>query len=194
MKLALATLLVAACDAQVDAGYAGQPLARLSGTAAGFGVADLGDGALPLARLEQLVRGSAAAFRLLIVDACRSGALTRIKGGSSVPAPTLRLTERLPADGVVVWTSSSANEDAQESDELGGSFFLVMQGGAGGPVVADVGARDVERGVSLRAGRYFVRARALDHLLEGTVVTMRSSGTSRWVATSSTRREFPDIG
>lgn len=45
MKLALATLLVAACDAQVDAGYAGQPVARLSGTAAGFGIADVVDAA-----------------------------------------------------------------------------------------------------------------------------------------------------
>ncbi len=218
----------------------------------------LGDAALPLARLEQLVRGSAAAFRLLIVDACRSGALTRVKGGSPVAAPILRLTERLPADGVVMWTSSSANEDAQESDELGGSFFthylisgllgaadhngdgavtlgeayphayeatvratsrtlagvqhatfrhdthglsdvtltwlttamrgllafpaghdyLVMQGGPSGAVVADVGARDAGRRVSLRAGRYFVRARARDHLLEGTVAVRTGERTT----------------
>jgi caspase domain-containing protein len=209
----------------------------------------LGAQALPFERLEQLVRGSAASFRLLIVDACRSGALTRVKGGEPVPAPPLHIAERLPADGLVVWTSSSANEDAQESDELRGSFFthylvsgllgaadangdgavtlgeaythaydatlratsrtlaglqhatyrhevhgladvvltrlaapargllafpagrdyLVMQGGADGAVVADVGARDAERRVSLRPGRYFVRARTPDYLLEGTV-------------------------
>jgi hypothetical protein len=208
----------------------------------------LGDGALSLERLEQLVRGSAATLRLLIVDACRSGALTRRKGGEPIPAPPLRLADRLPADGLVVWTSSAASEDAQESDELRGSFFthylvsgllgaadsngdgavtlgeayahaydatlrassrtlagvqhatyrhdlrgladvtltwlttrsrgllvfpagrhyLVMQGGAEGPVVAEVGARDAVRRVSLRPGRYFVRARATDHLLEGT--------------------------
>ncbi|MEO7730002.1 MAG: hypothetical protein ABIY55_03450 [Kofleriaceae bacterium] len=45
MKLVLATLPIAACAAQVDAGYAGQPLARLSGTAAGFGPADVVDAA-----------------------------------------------------------------------------------------------------------------------------------------------------
>jgi hypothetical protein len=208
----------------------------------------LGSADLPLERLEQLVRGSAASFRLLIVDACRSGALTRVKGGAAVPAPSVRLAERLPADGLVVWTSSAANEDAQESDELKGSFFthylvsgllgaadangdgavtlseayahayeatvratsrtlagiqhatyrdevhglgdltltwltgrargllafpaghdyLVMQGSADGAVVAEVGARDAERRVSLRAGRYFVRARTQDALLEGT--------------------------
>jgi Caspase domain len=209
----------------------------------------LGDGTLRLDRLEQLVRGSAASFRLLIVDACRSGALTRVKGGSPIPAPTLRLDERLPADGVVVWASSMANEDAQESDDLRGSFFthalisgllgaadangdgavtlgeayphayeatlratsrtlagtqhatfrhemhglsdvvltwlkarargvlaipagrdyLVMQGESHGAVVADVGARDAGRQVSLRPGTYFVRGRASGHLLEGSV-------------------------
>lgn len=207
----------------------------------------LGDGRLPLERLEQLVRGSAASFRLLIVDACRSGALTRVKGGAPVAAPAIRLAGRLPSDGVVFWTSSSANEDAQESDELRGSFFthylvsgllgaadanndgavslseayshayaatlrassrtlaglqhatyreethgmsditltwlaagsrglaafpaghdyLIMQGDRDGQVVAEVGARDAQRRISLRAGAYFVRARAATHLLEG---------------------------
>jgi len=37
-------------------------------------------------------------------------------------------------------------------------------------VVAEVGARDAERRVSLRPGRYFVRGRGPDHLVEGTVV------------------------
>src|SRR6185295_4818923 len=83
----------------------------------------LGAGELPLERLEQLVRGSAAAFRLLIVDACRSGALTHVKGGTPTPAQPVQLAERLPADGLVVWTSSSATEDAQESDDIKGSFF-----------------------------------------------------------------------
>ncbi len=44
-----------------------------------------------------------------------------------------------------------------------------MMGGPDGPVVAEVGARDAERRVSLRVGRYFVRARMADALLEGTV-------------------------
>ena len=46
MKLALATLLVAACDAQVDADYAGAPLARVHGTAAGFDQDDVVDAAV----------------------------------------------------------------------------------------------------------------------------------------------------
>ena len=45
MKRALAILLVVGCDAQVAADYAGPPLARLTGTAAGFGPEDVVDAA-----------------------------------------------------------------------------------------------------------------------------------------------------
>ncbi|MFO0583482.1 MAG: caspase family protein [Anaeromyxobacter sp.] len=83
----------------------------------------LGATALQLGELEQLVRGSAATFRLLVLDACRSGALTRVKGGRPIPPFELRASERAPGEGAVFLTSSSASEDSQESDELRGSFF-----------------------------------------------------------------------
>jgi hypothetical protein len=83
----------------------------------------LGSTRLELLVLEQLVRSSAASFRVLVVDACRSGALTRVKGGSPMPAFAVRVDEQLSGEGVVFLTSSSANEDAQESDEIQGSFF-----------------------------------------------------------------------
>jgi hypothetical protein len=76
----------------------------------------LGSSRLDLEELKQLVRGSASNFRLLLVDSCRSGALTRVKGGGI-------LAEPLAGEGVVFLTSSSSNEDAQESDEIRGSFF-----------------------------------------------------------------------
>jgi hypothetical protein len=78
---------------------------------------------LDLTLLEQLVRGSAATFRVLAVDACRSGALTRVKGGQSAPPFDLRIDEQLSEQGLVMLTSSAANEDAQESDALQGSIF-----------------------------------------------------------------------
>ena len=83
----------------------------------------LGATRLELLVLEQLVRSSAASFRVLVVDACRSGALTRVKGGRPMPAFAARVDEQLSGEGVVFLTSSSANEDAQESDEIQGSFF-----------------------------------------------------------------------
>jgi hypothetical protein len=76
---------------------------------------------LELRELEALVRGSPADVRLLIIDACRSGAITRVKGGH--PAPAVSLDEPLLGEGLVFLTSSAAGEDAQESDEIGGSFF-----------------------------------------------------------------------
>lgn len=78
---------------------------------------------LDLVQLEQLVRGSAASFRVLMLDACRSGAVTRLKGGHSAAPFAIDLGEHLSGEGLAYLTSSSANEDAQESDDLKGSFF-----------------------------------------------------------------------
>jgi hypothetical protein len=78
---------------------------------------------LDLSELQHLVSGSAATFRVLITDACRSGGLTRVKGGSPAPPIAVSIGEQLSAEGAVYLTSSAANEAAQESDTLGGSFF-----------------------------------------------------------------------
>jgi Caspase domain len=83
----------------------------------------LGTTNFALTQLEQLVRGSPAAFRLLVVDACRSGALTRVKGGKPAASFPIALGDTLAADGVVFWTASAASEEAQESDTIKGSFF-----------------------------------------------------------------------
>ncbi len=76
-----------------------------------------------LTELAQLVRGSAATFRLLVLDACRSGALTRVKGGKIVPPFALPPDPALRGEGFAFLTASSATEDAQESDEIRGSLF-----------------------------------------------------------------------
>ena len=210
----------------------------------------LGETSLAVRELEQLVRGSAASFRLLVLDACRSGALTRVKGGTPIPPFDIRAGERVPGEGAVFLTSSSASEDSQESDELRGSFFthalvsgllgaadadgdgqvtldeayrhayemtvrgssrtlaglqhptfeydvrgygdvvlatlrgndrtrawlvlpdrlawLVFRGSGDGPVVGEIGRGDRVRRLSVRAGKYFVRGRGADALLEGT--------------------------
>jgi hypothetical protein len=83
----------------------------------------LGSETLEITLLRRLVQGSAADFRLLLLDACRSGALTRVKGASPVAPFEIRVDERLSGEGVAFLTSSTADEDAQESDELRGSFF-----------------------------------------------------------------------
>jgi hypothetical protein len=90
------------------------------------GALHLGGSRFAIEEVESLVRGSPARARVLIVDACRSGALTRVKGG--VPGPAFDINVRLRqteagGEGAVFLTSSAANEDAQESDGLRGSFF-----------------------------------------------------------------------
>jgi hypothetical protein len=82
----------------------------------------LGATRLPFTRLAEFVRGSPAKVRLLVVDACRSGALTRVKGGSVV-LPFDLPGSQLLGEGVAFLTASAEDEDAQESDELQGSFF-----------------------------------------------------------------------
>jgi hypothetical protein len=93
----------------------------------GHGDADalhLGDTRLALRELEALVRGSSASVRMLVIDSCRSGTVTRVKGGKAdAPLELSNDVAELPGEGVIVLTASTAGEDAQESDDLGGSFF-----------------------------------------------------------------------
>jgi len=83
----------------------------------------LGGSRLRLDELRSLVQGSAAAFRLSIVDACRSGGLTQVKGASIVPRTNVLVRDDVVGEGTVFLTATSANEDAQESEEIRGSFF-----------------------------------------------------------------------
>jgi Caspase domain len=62
-----------------------------------------------------------ADVRIAIVDACASGALTKLKGGRTLPAFLVDASSQ--AQGYAFLTSSSATEAAQESDRIGASFF-----------------------------------------------------------------------
>lgn len=83
----------------------------------------LGDTRLPLDELSGLVRGSAADFRLLVLDACRSGVVTRAKGGVMTAPFPIPEPIALRGEGLAFLTASSEQEAAQESTELRGSFF-----------------------------------------------------------------------
>lgn len=73
--------------------------------------------------LRALVSGSPATMRILVVDACRSGSVTRVKGVTPAPEFSLRLDNRVEAEGTAILSSSTAGESSQESDRLRGSFF-----------------------------------------------------------------------
>lgn len=75
----------------------------------------LGGSEVPLRELDRRLQESQATVRLLVLDACRSGSLTRVKGDATFPV--------MGASGYAVVTASAAGEDAAESDQLQGSFF-----------------------------------------------------------------------
>ena len=61
--------------------------------------------------------------RVLVVDACQSGELTRLKGAAPAEPFTIVSDGGLDSEGIAVITSSSLGEDAQESDRLEGGVF-----------------------------------------------------------------------
>ncbi len=83
----------------------------------------LGGSYLELRELRDILAGSSAGSRVLVIDACRSGAITRVKGGSPVPTFAVHLDDMPPPAGFAILTSSAEGEDSQESDVLAGSFF-----------------------------------------------------------------------
>ncbi|HEY3803973.1 MAG TPA: caspase family protein [Kofleriaceae bacterium] len=72
-------------------------------------------------RLRDRIRDVPADVRIAIIDSCASGSFTRMKGGTKLP-PFLRDSSN-QVEGFAFLSSSSATEDAQESDRIGASFF-----------------------------------------------------------------------
>lgn len=87
------------------------------------GALRLGNTRWPMAELKAALTRSTADVRLGIIDACQSGAITRVKGGRPGPSFIYDAGDRPGARGLVLITSSSDDENSQESDELGGSYF-----------------------------------------------------------------------
>jgi len=71
--------------------------------------------------LKQMIDAVPADVRVVILDSCQSGAMTRSKGGSR-QAPFMS-DSSVNLKGHAFLTSSAADEAAQESDRIGGSFF-----------------------------------------------------------------------
>jgi uncharacterized caspase-like protein len=68
-------------------------------------------------RLDQIP----ADVRIAVLDACASGAFTRLKGGKARPA--FLVDESANMRGHAFLTSSAETESAQESDRIGASYF-----------------------------------------------------------------------
>ena len=81
----------------------------------------LGREMVPYRELRDAVGAIGADVGITILDACASGAITRLKGGQAHPAFLSDASHVV--QGYAFLTSSSENEAAQESERLRGSFF-----------------------------------------------------------------------
>ena len=83
----------------------------------------LGGTRFPLAKLKTALERAPADVKVMVLDACRSGEVTRVKG--AVPAEPFELDSSQwdVGQGIAIITSAASGEDAQESDRIKGSFF-----------------------------------------------------------------------
>jgi hypothetical protein len=95
----------------------------------------LGQEALPLSELRERITTLPATISIVVLDACQSGAFSRVKGAARAADFSYNSVQRLNVEGVAVMASSSAVELSQESDQLESSYFthhlLVALRGAG---------------------------------------------------------------
>jgi opacity protein-like surface antigen len=96
---------------------------------------ELGTGEVDLTDLRARLMALPSTLTVVVLDACQSGAFSRVKGAEPAADFSFNSRTRLDAAGVAVMASSSASELSQESDLLGGSYFthhlLVGLRGAG---------------------------------------------------------------
>lgn len=118
---ALADLSAAAAAAR-DAGEQTVLVVYYSGHAKD-GLLRLGGGRLAMDELRALLEGAPADVRIGLLDSCRSGAITRAKGVRPAPAFEVKAAAEAGPKGLVLIASSAADEDSQESDLVGASWF-----------------------------------------------------------------------
>jgi hypothetical protein len=96
---------------------------------------DLGPEPLPLAELRQRLFAVGATLTVVVLDACQSGAFSRVKGAEPAADFSYNSRQQLDAKGVAVLASSTGSELSQESEQLRSSYFthhlIVGMRGAG---------------------------------------------------------------
>jgi hypothetical protein len=96
---------------------------------------NLGDEELPLGDLRARLLSLPATITVVLLDACQSGAISRVKGSEPTADFSFNSVSRLDTAGIAVMASSTGTELSQESETLRGSYFthhlLVGMRGAG---------------------------------------------------------------
>ncbi len=83
----------------------------------------LGTDELPVEELRAHLEGLSATVSVVILDACQSGAISRIKGVEPASSFSYNSVASLNTSGLAVLASSTGSELSQESETIGGSFF-----------------------------------------------------------------------
>jgi hypothetical protein len=84
---------------------------------------DLGADEFALGDLRQRLFGIPSTLTVVVLDACQSGAFSRIKGAQPAADFSFNSRQHLDATGVAVLASSSGSELSQESEQLRSSYF-----------------------------------------------------------------------
>ncbi|MDB4960259.1 MAG: peptidase caspase catalytic subunit p20 [Myxococcales bacterium] len=128
------TRLGARVTADLAAGKKARVLFYYSGHARATAL-DLGAEQMPLAELRARLFSVPAQLTVVVLDACQSGAFSRVKGATPAADFSFNSRSQLDASGIAVLASSSGSELSQESEQLRSSYFthhlLVGMRGAG---------------------------------------------------------------
>lgn len=84
---------------------------------------NLGEDELSLSELRALLEAVPATFKLVVLDACQTGAISNVKGAHTQGDFLANSVNRLSSAGTAIMASSSGSELSQESEQIGGSFF-----------------------------------------------------------------------
>ena len=84
---------------------------------------NLGDNEFPLYDLRARLVGLPSKLTVVVLDACQSGAFSRIKGATPAADFSINSKSRLDATGIAVLASSTGSELSQESENLRSSYF-----------------------------------------------------------------------
>jgi hypothetical protein len=84
---------------------------------------DLGAEPLELGDLRQRLFAIPATLTVVVLDACQSGAFSRLKGAQPAADFSFNSRQHLDASGIAVLASSSGSELSQESEQLQSSYF-----------------------------------------------------------------------
>jgi len=84
---------------------------------------NLGPHELALDVLRARIESLPATLKLVVLDACQSGAFSRTKGISKAADFSVNSVDQLRASGIAIMASSTATELSQESERLRGSYF-----------------------------------------------------------------------